>query len=467
MALLTEGLGSMFGGANNIQPITGQGTTNNTGSTPQIGYQQNPNQYSGFSWSPLNLSSNTVPLDHLGSYFKELGYTGSLYDQNVLKGAGVNSEDIYENRTSQALQDWLKSNNYTLYGSQGNDTGKKTGTAYDAILDAQGNIVGNPVGRSFDDSTHWMDYAVPGILAAMFGGAAGIAAGGGGAAGGAGSDALLGGGDALAAGGGGADAGLVGFNPALDSQLANLGGTQATVAAGMPLDAASVWGAAGNGMTGATVAGGAPAAIDLGTLGGIMQTGGGAAGIAGALGGQGQSQPNNPSAATPDSPFTGPPNVASGDPASMPTNDLSSILKGLGGNLLNNLTSAQGLSGLFGMYNANQQNNAWKDRLAEIDRLYATDSPYAKQMAETLARKDSAAGRNSQYGPRAENLAAHLTEARARTIRDEMQIQDRMNDNYDSRIKDLTGIFGSNGTNSIFSGLSTGFQDLLKLLGED
>lgn len=135
------------------------------------------NPYSGFSWSPYDLSSNTIPLDHLAPYLKELGYTGPLYDQTTLQGAGVNG-DAYENRTSQALQDWLKSNNYTLSGSQGADAGKKTGTAYDAIRDAQGNIVGNPVGRSFDDSKHWMDYAVPGILGAMAGGALGVAAGG-------------------------------------------------------------------------------------------------------------------------------------------------------------------------------------------------------------------------------------------------------------------------------------------------
>lgn len=54
----------------------------------------------------------------------------------------------------------------------------------------------------------------------------------------------------------------------------------------------------------------------------------------------------------------------------------------------------------------NQQN-------AAIDQYYAAGSPEAKAMEEQLARQDAAAGRRSQYGTRAVNLAANLAQTRA------------------------------------------------------
>ncbi len=54
----------------------------------------------------------------------------------------------------------------------------------------------------------------------------------------------------------------------------------------------------------------------------------------------------------------------------------------------------------------NQQN-------AALDQYYAAGSPEAKAMEEQLARQDAAAGRRSQYGTRATNLAAQLAQTRA------------------------------------------------------
>jgi hypothetical protein len=68
------------------------------------------------------------------------------------------------------------------------------------------------------------------------------------------------------------------------------------------------------------------------------------------------------------------------------------------------------------MYNANEQRKRYDDLLSRLDSLYAVDSPYATQMADELARRDSAAGRGSQYGPRSVELAAKLTDSRRQAL---------------------------------------------------
>lgn len=50
------------------------------------------------------------------------------------------------------------------------------------------------------------------------------------------------------------------------------------------------------------------------------------------------------------------------------------------------------------------------EQMPTLAAMYGADSPYAKQMEQTLARKDAAAGRNSQYGPRAAQLQATLAD---------------------------------------------------------
>ena len=69
--------------------------------------------------------------------------------------------------------------------------------------------------------------------------------------------------------------------------------------------------------------------------------------------------------------------------------------------------------GINGMQNAKNFRNAQAGTLANLDQLYSPNSPYAQQLRQTLERRDAAAGRRSQYGPRETELAAKLTQARA------------------------------------------------------
>ena len=75
----------------------------------------------------------------------------------------------------------------------------------------------------------------------------------------------------------------------------------------------------------------------------------------------------------------------------------------------NNVGNAYGASAA----DAESQANTLKsqmDSMPTLESMYGRNSPYALQMQKTLAAKDAAAGRNSQYGPRAQALQAALAD---------------------------------------------------------
>jgi len=102
---------------------------------------------------------------------------------------------------------------------------------------------------------------------------------------------------------------------------------------------------------------------------------------------------------------------ASSSPWSNFLNTLTSTAGKAGGSLLSQLISAGGTA-----YQGQRQAGQYGDVLNTINNLYSPDSPYSKQMQQALARKDSAAGRNSQYGSRAVELAAALTQAKSNAL---------------------------------------------------
>lgn len=71
------------------------------------------------------------------------------------------------------------------------------------------------------------------------------------------------------------------------------------------------------------------------------------------------------------------------------------------------------LSSLFTNY---QQYNKMGNLIDEIKSIYKPDGEYAKYMENQLARRDAAAGRNSQYGPRLSELMARLGDSQSRAL---------------------------------------------------
>lgn len=73
---------------------------------------------------------------------------------------------------------------------------------------------------------------------------------------------------------------------------------------------------------------------------------------------------------------------------------------------------SQGSSG-FGA--AKDANNAIQGQISQLSSMYGPNSPYAQQLRQQLERKDAAAGRRSQYGPREVQLQAALADKAAQT----------------------------------------------------
>jgi hypothetical protein len=75
---------------------------------------------------------------------------------------------------------------------------------------------------------------------------------------------------------------------------------------------------------------------------------------------------------------------------------------------------------LYDMYAKNKmakkQEGIYNQNRADIMNAYAPGSPEYEQMAQAMARKDAAAGRNSQYGTRANDLAATLAKMRMNSL---------------------------------------------------
>lgn len=68
------------------------------------------------------------------------------------------------------------------------------------------------------------------------------------------------------------------------------------------------------------------------------------------------------------------------------------------------------------------------DAMPTLESMYGPNSPYAQQMRETLARKDAASGRNSQYGPREAQLQALLADKGAQYAAQQGQMLRQYND---------------------------------------
>lgn len=78
-------------------------------------------------------------------------------------------------------------------------------------------------------------------------------------------------------------------------------------------------------------------------------------------------------------------------------------------------------SGLYGMYKGNQADK----QASTLANMYGQNSPYAAAMRQQLDRRDAAAGRRSQYGPREVELQAALANQYGRNAPTMMAMQNR------------------------------------------
>lgn len=103
----------------------------------------------------------------------------------------------------------------------------------------------------------------------------------------------------------------------------------------------------------------------------------------------------------------------------------SQVGKTVGGSLVKDIIgkvlggSSGGISNLgnlASLFTNHQQYNKMGDLIDQIKSIYKPDGDYAKYMGDQLARKDAAAGRNSQYGPRLAQLMGMLGDSQAKAL---------------------------------------------------
>jgi len=129
-----------------------------------------------------------------------------------------------------------------------------------------------------------------------------------------------------------------------------------------------------------------------------------------------------------------------------------------------------GVLGGLGLYNANrakQDANKQIEGLQSMQNLYAQDSPYAQNLRQTLERKDAAAGRRSQYGPREVELQGRLADAASRQQASTApllnQLYQQKQKATNSAGRDIAAVLAKSGG---FSKLSPAVKSLFKRRGD-
>lgn len=143
--------------------------------------------------------------------------------------------------------------------------------------------------------------------------------------------------------------------------------------------------------------------------------------------------------------------VSSGIPSwdNAPTgNSVSDFIKkalgaisGVGGGL----DTARLVSSLAGLYGSYQDQKNYRDAAGSIKDLFGNDSAYAENLRNELQRRDAAAGRRSQYGPRAVELQAKLAELAARQTPSLMNLYSQQSDARNNSLTSFLNILNSTG----------------------
>jgi hypothetical protein len=124
------------------------------------------------------------------------------------------------------------------------------------------------------------------------------------------------------------------------------------------------------------------------------------------------------------------------------------------------------LQGLAGLYMGNRYIKNLNNTATTLGSMYSQDSPYAQTMRQQLERRDSAAGRRSQYGPREVELQAalagqysknapYLNQLQGQTTQARLQqlmMLQKLLGGRNGLVSTLGGLFGGGSANDWFQG---------------
>lgn len=122
-------------------------------------------------------------------------------------------------------------------------------------------------------------------------------------------------------------------------------------------------------------------------------------------------------------------------------------------------------SGIEGTANQRNLRNDNRATLAELDAMFSPTGEYAKELRTQLERKDAAAGRRSQYGPREAQLMSSLAQERARLLSNP-QYQNYMTGANRSPYSPLTGALSKLSNVSSAMRAPSNVETLMSMFGQ-
>lgn len=122
------------------------------------------------------------------------------------------------------------------------------------------------------------------------------------------------------------------------------------------------------------------------------------------------------------------------------------------------------LSDLLNLYSQYQQHQQMGDVISQLSDMYGPNSPYAKDLQDNLQRRDSAAGRSSQYGPREVELQAKLASQHSQNLLALPSIYQNMGGNLNGMLGSgqrlFEGIGGMQGITDLFKGAGSVYDSV-------
>lgn len=127
-----------------------------------------------------------------------------------------------------------------------------------------------------------------------------------------------------------------------------------------------------------------------------------------------------------------------------------------GGTQPSGINTGNVFGSLYQMYQGNQYQDSIKQLYNQLSSQFGPDSAYAKQMRQQLDRRDAAAGRRSQYGPREVELQAKLAENQSRQATTLAGLLKDSNAGLTSQLQGAIGLGNETGLNNLFGNAVSG-----------
>lgn len=121
---------------------------------------------------------------------------------------------------------------------------------------------------------------------------------------------------------------------------------------------------------------------------------------------------------------------------------------------------ADGLGGLASLYGGYKQSQMYKDQANSLSQMFSSNSPYATQLKQQLERRDAAAGRRSQYGPREVELQAKLAEMAAGIAPSRLAATQQYGNSMNQNFQNLAHLYKTGVFNPLIDSVSNGLGNL-------